>query len=95
MNDKAFRKHNIFLSIFCLAFTLVSLLSFDNIMNNSYVIEPDKYLTLVNTDRIHNGGTVGSLHRLKDGVELQCDFKRTYSKPFREVESVLSKKAKV
>lgn len=94
MSDKAFRKLNIFLSIFCLVFTLVSLLSFDKLMNKSYVIGPDKYPTLVNTDRIHNGGTVGSLRRLKDGIELQCDFKRTYSKPFCEVEFVLSNEGK-
>lgn len=43
-------------------------------MNKSYVITPDKYPTRVNTDRDHDGGTVGSLHKLEDGIELQCDF---------------------
>lgn len=63
-------------------------------MNKSYVIDPDKYSTLVNTDSIHNGGTIGSLRSSKDGIELQCDFKRTYSKPFCEVEFVISKEGK-
>ncbi|MCY9824717.1 GGDEF domain-containing protein [Vibrio chagasii] len=94
MSDKAFRKLNIFLSIFCLAITLLSLVSFDKLMNKSYVIDPDKYSTLVNTDSIHNGGTIGSLRSSKDGIELQCDFKRTYSKPFCEVEFVISKEGK-
>ena len=90
MSDKAFRKLNIFLSIFCLAITLLSLVSFDKLMNKSYVISPDKYPTLANTDRDHDGGTVASLYQSNSGVELQCDFKRTYSKPFCEIEFVLS-----
>jgi len=63
-------------------------------MNKSYVITPDKYPTRVNTDRDrdrdHDGGTVGSLHKLENGVELQCDFERTYSLPFCEIEFVIS-----
>ncbi|NOH35046.1 GGDEF domain-containing protein [Vibrio chagasii] len=94
MSDKAFRKLNIFLSIFCLAITLLSLVSFDKLMNKSYVISPDKYPTLANTDRDHDGGTVASLYQSNSGVELQCDFKRTYSKPFCEVEFVISKEGK-
>jgi hypothetical protein len=90
MSDKAFRKLNIFLSIFCLAITLVSLISFNTLMNKSYVITPDKYPTRVNTDRDHDGGTVGSLHKSEDGIELQCDFERTYSLPFCEIEFVIS-----
>ncbi|MFM2644347.1 GGDEF domain-containing protein [Vibrio chagasii] len=94
MSDKAFRKLNIFLSIFCLAITLLSLVSFDKLMNKSYVISPDKYPTLANTDRDHDGGTVASLYQSNNGIELQCDFKRTYSKPFCEVEFVISKEGK-
>ncbi|CAH6806656.1 Diguanylate cyclase [Vibrio chagasii] len=94
MSDKAFRKLNIFLSIFCLAITLLSLVSFDKLMNKSYVISPDKYPTLANTDRDHDGGTVASLYQSNSGIELQCDFKRTYSKPFCEVEFVISKEGK-
>ncbi|CAH6893452.1 Diguanylate cyclase [Vibrio chagasii] len=94
MSDKAFRKLNIFLSIFCLAITLLSLVSFDKLMNKSYVISPDKYPTLANTDRDHDGGTAASLYQSNNGIELQCDFKRTYSKPFCEVEFVISKEGK-
>nr|WP_210443147.1 GGDEF domain-containing protein [Vibrio crassostreae] len=94
MSDKAFRKLNIFLSIFCLAITLLSLFSFDKLMNKSYIISPDKYPTLANTDRDHDGGTVASLHKSNNGIELQCDFERTYSKPFCEVEFVISKEGK-
>ncbi|MEZ8880939.1 GGDEF domain-containing protein [Vibrio lentus] len=94
MSDKAFRKLNIFLSIFCLAITLVSLISFNTLMNKSYVITPDKYPTRVNTDRDHDGGTVGSLHKTEDGIELQCDFERTYSLPFCEIEFVISTQGK-
>ncbi|WP_420856345.1 hypothetical protein [Vibrio gigantis] len=46
-------------------------------MNKSYIIDPDKYPTLVNTDSTHNDGTIGLLHSSKDGIELQCDFERT------------------
>lgn len=94
MSDKAFRKLNIFLSIFCLAITLLSLVFFDKLMNKSYVISPDKYPTLANTDRDHDGGTVASLYKSNRGIELQCDFNRTYSKPFCEVEFVISKEGK-
>ncbi|WP_132813655.1 GGDEF domain-containing protein [Vibrio crassostreae] len=94
MSDKAFRKLNIFLSIFCLAITLLSLFSFDKLMNKSYIISPDKYPTLANTDRDHDGGTVALLHKSNNGIELQCDFERTYSKPFCEVEFVISKEGK-
>ncbi|MEZ9418154.1 GGDEF domain-containing protein, partial [Vibrio sp. 10N.286.49.E1] len=37
MSGKAFRKFNIFLSIFCLAITLMSLILFNTLMNKSYV----------------------------------------------------------
>eukprot|EP00481_Brizalina_sp_1-RS-2013_P000694 TRINITY_DN1724_c0_g1_i1.p1 TRINITY_DN1724_c0_g1~~TRINITY_DN1724_c0_g1_i1.p1 ORF type:complete len:110 (-),score=3.89 TRINITY_DN1724_c0_g1_i1:24-353(-) len=82
MSDKAFRQLNIFFSVFCLAMTVLSLISFHTIMDKNYIITPDRYPTRVNTDRDHDGGTIGSLHKSKDKVELQCDFNRTYSSPF-------------
>ncbi|NVN80857.1 MULTISPECIES: GGDEF domain-containing protein [unclassified Vibrio] len=94
MSDKAFRQLNIFLSIFCLAVTLLSLISFRTIMDKNYIITPGRYPTLVNTDRDHDGGTIGLLHNSKDGIELQCDFKRTYSAPFCEIEFVISTEGK-
>ncbi len=74
-SDKAFRKRYIFLSIFWLAINLLWQLSFDKIMNKNknYIIDPDKYPTLVNTD----DGTIGLLRSWQDGIELQCDFKQT------------------
>lgn len=63
-------------------------------MNKSYVITPDKYPIRVNTDRDHDGGTVGSLHKSEDGIKLQCDFERTYSLPFCEIEFVISTQGK-
>ncbi len=90
MSVKAFRQLNIFLSVFCLAITLLSLISYRTIMDKSYIMTPDRYPTLVNTDRDHDGGTLGSLYKSKDGIELQCDFERTYSLPFCEIEFVIS-----
>lgn len=94
MSDKAFRQLNIFFSVFCLAMTVLSLISFHTIMDKNYIITPDRYPTRVNTDRDHDGGTIGSLYKSKDKIELQCDFNRTYSSPFCEVEFVLSTEGK-
>ncbi|MEZ9439039.1 GGDEF domain-containing protein [Vibrio atlanticus] len=94
LSDNVFRQINIFLSVFCLAATLLSFISYHMIMDQNYVITPDRFPTLVNTDQEHNGGTKGVLYKSEDTIELQCDFKRTYSSSFCEIEFVISTEAK-